>query len=166
MTPVRKVAVGLVFLTVSLLLVAELIGIVPNEQRGYVEGRRILGESLAVQLSTALAAGDTDLVHLTLNTLVERDPDVISSSVVTQDGRAVLTAGPHASQWGRGDSGRSTSSQVLVPIFAGERRWGAVQIVFSDLPVSAIPYSAGVPLLPLILFITIVGFAAFLWFIC
>ncbi len=39
-TPTRKVSFGLVMLTVSLLLLGDLIGVVPNEDRGRLEGRQ------------------------------------------------------------------------------------------------------------------------------
>jgi len=164
-SPVGKVVFGLVMLTVSLVLAAEWIGIVPNEQRGFVEGRRILGESLAVQLSGALAVGQTELVDQTLSVLVERDENIISAGIIRQDGYRLIIAGPHGDEWSDHRSNRSTPTHVTIPIFDGERRWGALQIVFTKVAASSIPFDFGIPLLPLILFLMLAGFVAFRWFI-
>jgi hypothetical protein len=56
-TPTRKVSFGLVMLTVSLLLLGDLIGVMPNEDRGLLEGRKKFCESLAVQFSMANDVG-------------------------------------------------------------------------------------------------------------
>ena len=164
-TPVRKVTFGIVMVTVSLLLLAELMGLVPSEHRGFLEGRKMLCESFAVQFSIALGKRDLALVRATLDNLIERDGDILSAAVVTNNGRQLLKSGDHAMHWYDVPLGQSSVTHVQVPIFEGGKRWGSIQVAFDELPTSSIPFSFGYPLLPLIVFMTIVGFIAYLLFI-
>ena len=68
-TPITKVSFGLVMITVSILMFGELIGIVPNEDRGLLEGRKKFCESLAVQFSLAATRGEVELISATLDTI-------------------------------------------------------------------------------------------------
>ena len=107
-TPTRKVSFGLVMLTISLLLLGDLIGVVPNEDQGRLEGRKQFCESLAVQFSLAVNRAETDLIYAT-------------------------ESGDHAANWIEIPLGKSTSTHVQVPIFQGKRRWGTVEVTFREL---------------------------------
>jgi len=164
-TPTRKVSFGVVMLTVSLLLLGDLIGVVPNEDRGLLEGRKKFCESLAVQFSMAVNSGETDLIHATLDALVEREEDVISAAIRTANGRVLAESGDHAANWVDIPLGKSTSTHVQVPVFNGKRHWGTVQVAFRELQGSGLLLGISHSLFPLIIFFAIPGFAAYLFFI-
>jgi PAS domain S-box-containing protein len=164
-TPTRKVSFGVVMLTVSLLLLGDLIGVVPNEDRGLLEGRKKFCESLAIQFSMAVNRGETALIRATLDTLVAREADVVSAAIRTANGRVLAESGDHAANWADIPLGKSTPTHVQVPVFQGKRRWGTVEITFRDLQGSGLLLGISHSLFPLILFFAIPGFAAYLFFI-
>lgn len=165
LTPTRKVSFGLVMLTVSLLLFGDLLGVVPNEDRGLLEGRKKFCKSLAIQFSMAVNSGETSLIHATLDALVAREEDVISAAVRTANGRVLAESGDHAANWVDIPSGKSTSTHVQVPVFHGTRRWGTVEVTFSDLQGSGLLLGISHSLFPLIIFFAVVGSVAYLFFI-
>jgi len=165
LTPTRKVSFGLVMLTVSLLLLGDLIGVVPNEDRGLLDGRKKFCESLAIQFSMVVNSGETRLIHATLDALVAREEDVISAAIRTTNGRVLAESGDHAANWVDIPLGKSTSTHVQVPVFQGERRWGTVEVAFRDLQGSGLLLGISHSLFPLILFFAVVGSAAYLFFI-
>ena len=85
--PATKVTLGLVLMTTSLLLIGDLLGFVPNEARGLLEGRKRFCEALAVQLSTIATRRDTELLKTTLGSLVGRNEDILSAGFRTVGGR-------------------------------------------------------------------------------
>ncbi len=164
-TPVRKVVFALVMLTISILLCGELIGVVPSEFRGFLEGRKVLVESFAVQFSKALRQGDLELVRGTIEDLASRDNTILSAAINTNDGRQLLQAEDHLMHWQDIPADQSTTTHVQVPIFADGKLWGTVQVAFTELPKTSIPFSFGQPLLPLTVFMMIACFVNFLWFL-
>jgi diguanylate cyclase (GGDEF)-like protein/PAS domain S-box-containing protein len=163
--PTTKVSFGLVMLTVSLLLLGDLIGVVPNRDQGLLEGRKKFCESLAVQFSLAVNRGETDLIHATLDTLVAREDDVVSAAIRTANGRVLAASGDHVATWVDIPLGKSTSTHVQVPIFQGKRPWGTVEVTFRDLKGTGLLLGISYSLFPLIIFFAIVGFAAYRFFI-
>ncbi|MGR8919465.1 MAG: diguanylate cyclase domain-containing protein [Gammaproteobacteria bacterium] len=165
LTPVRKVSLGLVLIMVSVVLGAELLGLVPSEHRGFLEARKMLCESLAVQFSNALGRGNSTLVRKTLEELVERDESILSAAIVTVNDRTLLETLEHDRHWRDVVGDESTATRVQVPLFKGGSQWGTVQVAFEELPLSSVPYSFGQPLLPLVVFMTLAGFLLILWFV-
>ena len=164
-TPVWKVSFGLVVLTVSLVLVGDLVGLVPNSQKGLLEGRAKFCESLAVQFSLAFSRGDAELVEATLDTLVKREDEVISAAIRNAGGRVFAQAGDHKSNWVDIPLDKSTSTHVQVPIFDDSRRLGTVEVVFLRPQGAANTYGFGSSLLVLVVFLALTSFFSFLFFL-
>ena len=51
-SPVLRITIGLLLLTISLLLMGDLLGIVPNQKQSEIDARKIMAESLAIQISS------------------------------------------------------------------------------------------------------------------
>ena len=164
-TPTRKVSFGIVLLTISLILVGDMLGVVPNEDKGLMEGRKRFCESLAVQFSLAASRGDVDLIKGTLDALVSREGDVLSAAIRNSSNRILAEAGEHSTHWIDIAKDKSTPSHVQVPVFKDDRRWGTVEIAFK--PIGRVNSLLGISdaLLPLILFLALVGYFAYLFFI-
>ena len=94
-----KISLALALLTISILVAAELIGIVPDEARGLLEGRKKFSESLAVQVSAAATHSETKFIEKTLETIVHRNTDVLSAVLLNPDKRILASAGNHALHW-------------------------------------------------------------------
>jgi len=61
-TPVIRISLGLVSLTVSLLLLGKLIGFAPDRTKSVIESRKILAKALAIQFSSAAHRADFPLI--------------------------------------------------------------------------------------------------------
>jgi diguanylate cyclase (GGDEF)-like protein/PAS domain S-box-containing protein len=165
LTPVWNVSFGLVLLTVSLLLLGDLIGLVPDAQKGLLEGRGKFSESLAVQFSIAFSRGDSELIKATLDTMVARDDEILSAAIRNVGGRVFAQAGNHDKNWIDIPLDKSTATHVQVPIFNGNRRMGTVEVVFERPQGSANVFGFGPSLATMVVFLTLTCFFAFLFFL-
>ena len=84
-----RISIGLVGLTSVFLLTASLLGLVPDQQRAVLEGRKSLCEAIAVHCSLAANRGDVESIRVSMAAVVQRNADVLSASVRQADGRVV-----------------------------------------------------------------------------
>ncbi|MBI3898160.1 MAG: EAL domain-containing protein [Gammaproteobacteria bacterium] len=131
LSPTFRLTLSMALITVSLVLFADLAGFVPDARFAALEIRKRSCESLAVQLSIAVTRSDIDLVKQTLDVFATRNPDVLSAAIRRADGSIFSETPEHAKYWSPPDTDRSTLTHVLVPVFAGEQRWGAVEVSFA-----------------------------------
>ena len=78
LTPATRLSLGLVILTISLLLLAEGIGLAPDGKQQQLNSRSNLVEMLATQFSFAIQRGDGYLLRTYMNQAVELYPDLLS----------------------------------------------------------------------------------------
>ncbi len=164
-SPVWKVSFGLVLLTVSLLMIGDLIGVVPNTEKGLLEGRSKFCESLAVQFSLAFSRGDVELIKATLDALVEREDEVLSAALRNAGGRLFAQAGDHKHNWVDIPLDKSTATHVQVPIFHNSRRLGTVEVVFERPQLSANRFGFGASLVTMVAFLALTSFFSYLLFL-
>ncbi|MES9830036.1 MAG: diguanylate cyclase [Candidatus Thiodiazotropha sp.] len=161
-SPTIKITIGLVMLTLSILLLGRLIGFVPDEDKTALQARKQFCESLAVQVSSAASKNDLDILRTTLETVVERNGDVLSVSLSNNRGVSLI-AGDHERHWVDVPLDKSTSTHVRVPIMANRNRWGTLEVAFaplnreSDLPLGTLG--------GLLLFVALMGFVLYMIFI-
>jgi len=161
LTPAVRISFGLVSLTVSLLLLGQLLGLAPDRNKGVLESRKNLSEFVAVQFSAAAGRGDYPLIRETLRSMVERDNDIKSAAMRSIQGDLLAEAGEHLAHWTPSDDGRSTATHVQIPIFKGNNRWATVEISFAPLWVNNILSGFKNSYLSLILFVACTGFAGY-----
>jgi diguanylate cyclase (GGDEF)-like protein/PAS domain S-box-containing protein len=164
-SPTLRITLGLVLIMLSILLLGDMLGLVPDRTTAIMEGRKTLAESLAVQYSVAAQKRDTDSIKTSMRILVERNEDVLSAALRTTDGRLLAMAGDHSANWQELSDGQSSTTHAQVPIYRGNRKWGTVEVSFRPLHEA---HLLGLPLSPvvsMIMFVTIAGFVAFLFFI-
>ncbi len=163
--PVLTITVGLVLLTVSFLLAADLLGLTPDTRQAVLDGRKKVVESLAVQLSVAASHGDIVSIRETVKALVERNDDILSAALRKVDGRRLAVSGDHEANWRIDpDGNNSVPNQAIVPIFRGKERWGGVEVRFTPLYPEFLFGLELTPLVKLVLFIALVAFGGFLMF--
>ncbi len=163
-SPTFRISFGLVLLTVSAFLFADMLGLVPNRREVLLDARKTLCESLAVQYSSAVATNQYDAIGRSMESVVDRIGDVLSLRMVTADNATIAEAGDH-STWENVSKEKSVANQVVVPIFRGDRRWGSVQIRFDSISGSG---PLGLPwggIVETILFVGISGFFLYWMFI-
>ncbi len=165
-SPAVRVSFGLVMFTLSVLLIADLFGIVPKREVMMLDARKKICESLAVQLSVAASHSEFEFVKSTLEVFVERNEDVIAASMSKVDGIAIAEFGDFV-KYNENDfdgvKSKSTDAIVVVPVFAGAERWGSVNVEFTSI------YAAGMfsfltdSILGLLLFAAFGCFAGYLF---
>lgn len=128
----NHIALGQASLLATLVMAAAIFGLVPDRLSALREGRTALAEAMAVNGSTLITRGDVRRLEATLRTVVERNPALLSASVRRANGQPLVTVGEHELHWREGD-GRSSDSQVEVPLFSGGESWGRVELRFSPL---------------------------------
>ncbi len=128
-----RIAIGLVFLLVSVLSLAMSMGIVPSERTAIMAGRAKFCEAVAVNSSIFAERKDLKTLEAALRATLARDPDVLSAAVRGSDGRILLEIGPHQAAWGTLSGQAAVESYIYVPIFANQKQWGTMEIRFEPL---------------------------------
>lgn len=135
-SPAVRVSFGLVMFTLSVILIADLFGIVPKKEIIMLDARKKVSEVLAVQLSVAVSKSEFDIVKSSLEYFVERNSDVVAASMTTVDGAVLHKFGDFINFTDAVvDDGNieSTDKVVVVPVFSGQERWGSVNVEFNSL---------------------------------
>lgn len=156
LNPVFRISVGLLMLTISILLMGDWLGLVPNATEAQLENRRRFSESLAVQLSSLASTGDTHHIGTTLEAVVARNSDVLSARFRSGAGGTDIDAGVHEG---------APRDRVIVPIFQGDRQWGEVVVQFAPSDASWLPGFANNTFLALVVFVFGFGLMLFPMFL-
>jgi PAS domain S-box-containing protein len=155
------VSFGLAALVVSILLVAAVLGLIPDRVGALRDGRIALAESIAASTMTLLAVDQAGQIEDMLGLMVKRNPAMLSGGLRRTDGTLVMSVGDHAELWTLPDSELSTDSQLKVPIRADSERWGQLELSYRPLAETGLRGVFESPLLLLIAFLAVSGFAAF-----
>ena len=131
--PSIKVCFGLTSILISVFLITDLVGWAPNDQKYELDSRKKISESFAVLFSELAAQNDVKLIRKILSVAVERDDRMKSAGFRYTDGRLLFQIRNHENGWGSYQSNKSTSTHVVVPVFANGRQLGSVEIHFTPL---------------------------------
>lgn len=164
-SPLVRISFGLAMLTVSMLFVTDFLGLVPDTKSSEMQSRRIVAESLAVQLSNEITEKRVHIVEETLRSVVDRNESVLSGAVRLENGTVLAEYGGHKQNWKLRPEDKSTLTQVQVPIFNDQGRWGSVEISYADLVDKSkwLPFKSS--FLAVITFVALSGFIAYLIFL-
>jgi len=163
--PSARISFALVLITISMILIADLLGIFPNHAKYELENRKQFSESLAVVFSTMANEQALTKIRPVLAKIVDRQEDVLSAGFRYSTGKLLFSVGPHTENWAGHIEEKSTSTHVKVPIIRGNKILGTIELNYAPLSNED---SFGVfnnAIYKLILFISISGFCAFLFFI-
>ncbi len=162
--PAMRISLALSLLTACVLLGAEMLGFTPDEERQRLEARKQVSEALAIQLSMMDPARDFQRVEDLIRLVVHRNPEVLSTAIRRASGELLFQSPNHAQLWREFDSGRSTSSHVLVPLLDRGRLWGNVELRFEALEGESFVAFFDRAIFRMIGFVLIIGFFAYLAF--
>ncbi|MGZ5092596.1 MAG: response regulator [Burkholderiales bacterium] len=154
------IAVGLAALTASLVLIASVLEIFPDRDSAVRDGRAALAETLAASTTWLIANRDVAQLESMLNFVVRRNPDMLSAAVRNANGSLLVAVGAHEN-WIAMTKARSTDSQIQVPIMAGGKSWGQLELRYKPIALSAIAGLLRNPLLRFVAFIALAGFLVF-----
>ena len=125
-----RIAFSLVSVTVSLLLLASLLGFFPDRRSAVVDGRMRLCESLAINFSTMASHADVGTMQKSFQAVADRHPEILSMGVRRASGTLLLEINEHQHLWTLNAESKSTDSELIVPVFGGQDQlW-----VFTELP--------------------------------
>ena len=130
-TPAIRLSTALALLTVNLLIVANLIGLIPDTSKSALELRKGLSESLALQFAAAAENGEINTIRNTLRAMVARNEDIRSAAIRSTDGNLIALAGEHLANWKPPVDGKSTPTHVHVPVYRNDEKWATVEIRFA-----------------------------------
>lgn len=131
LSTITRVSLGLASLVVMALLTLDFIfGVIPNPVEQEKRVRQLLSETASVQIALMATRGDADGATMVLRETVKRQPSLKSAGLRTQAGTVVGSAGEHDTLWTGTHGARSSLTHVAVPIAAGGKPWGALELVF------------------------------------
>lgn len=138
LTPIFWMSLGLVSLTLSILLISDLmVGLIPDQAAQIFTYRQKYSEAMAVQYSLLAQREDDQAIQQALDLLVERNADIQSVALVLESGEIMAQAGPHGALWNQPSGDPSTPDHIQVPIFNGDLQWGTLQLRFPPLDTGA-----------------------------
>ncbi len=156
-----RITVGLAFLSVTILLCAQMIGLVPNREDAVLEGRASLCETIAIHCSALATRNDVRSMKSSLEVMVGRYPDMVFAGVRRPDGPFVVEVGNRSDL--RDDAVQAGSSDALmvVPITQGADSWGTVEIGFRPLIANGISGFLNRGIVKLSLFVVLASLAIY-----
>ena len=155
------IALGQTALLASLLLVALYVGLIPDRLSAIRQGRAALAEAIAVNSSAFISQSDIRRLEANLQLVVQRNDALRSAAVRRTSGEVIVTINDHSDHWQEMPSGYSTDSQLQVPIWTKEEKWGQVELHFQSLTPSGWIGFIYNPRLLLIVFMALSSFVTF-----
>jgi PAS domain S-box-containing protein len=157
-------ALGLSSLTVTLVLAAGLLGLLPDTDEAERRHRAALAETVALAASLALDDTQPELAQATLDYLRQRHPVLLSLGMRRADGPLLAATAGHAAAPTAG-APPPTDQWVSVPVYRADQRWGEVELAMK--PVRAPGWRGWLASTELRLgaFMGCLGFVAFLLYL-
>ena len=162
-----RIVIGQICLLVSMLLLAASLGLVPDRQGAILEGRGALCEAIAVHGSMLVSQSEIARLETILEAVVRHNRDMFSALLRRDDGQVVARVGEQAADLqSPGDAQEvATGSRVDVPIWAGDRRWGTMEVRFRPLFQVGVLGFLQAPRLRLIIFVASTCFLLYLLYL-
>jgi diguanylate cyclase (GGDEF)-like protein/PAS domain S-box-containing protein len=160
-----RLSLSLVVMTISILLGADMIGLIPKGTEAVLAERERVCESLAVYCSVAAQKDDIESVLTAMQVMVKKNEDILSAAVRREDGTIMVGAGDHGAHWKGASADNSTPTHVRVPIFEGDSLWGTMEIVFQSIHRRGIIGIFANTFFQLIGFVILVGFVTYSFFL-
>lgn len=164
-TPAVRLSLGLVVLTVSILILAQALGLTPGAERQQLDVRKRLTETLASQVGVAIMRGDEILLQYLLESTVERNPEIESAGVRRNDGIIVSQTKLHPKKWVGAKPYESTPTHVRFPIMINGAKRAEFEITFEPLMSDHHPIFGVPSFILLVIFVSLSGFVGFWYYI-
>ena len=133
LNPKARITMGLVGVMTSLVMLAFFLNIVPDRNSAVREGRAALAESIAVYSTALVKTAKSQRLKDDFNLLAERNKNLLSLALRHKSGNLLVSTGDHNDRWEEMIGEYSKDSQVRVPIWAGEQKWGQLELRFEPL---------------------------------
>lgn len=161
LTPAIRLSVGLVVLTLSLLILAQAIGLTPGTSHQQLESRKQLAETLASQVTLAITRGDEALLKNLLDAAVQRNPDMLSAAVRRTSGELFIATPNHANHWKGANEQLSTATHIHFPVLINGVQRASFEISMKPLSSDKHPVLGLPTFVLLLIFVSVSGFMGF-----
>ena len=162
LTPLIRIALGLVALTCSILILIDMLGIVPTPRDQLLESRIRFCEALGAQATAALSKGDMAQIRAVLSTAVARNDDLISAALRDRRGRLLISKGEHDRLWDPPAEAGSSATHIRIPMLRDGRAWAILEMRFTgDGPEGYLASLWRRPALRLLLSVAVFGFIGY-----
>ena len=165
-SPALRISFGLVMFTLSVILIADLFGIIPKKELITLDARKKICEVLAVQLSVAVSRTEFAIVNTSLELFVDRNDDVLGASMSRTDGSVITKFGEFINYNESSlvaEEEQSTDNIVVVPIFSGAERWGSVNVEFDSVYAGGVFSVLTESILGILLFVALGCFVGYMF---
>ena len=128
-----RIAVGLASITLSAILTAGLLGLIPDSNRAIMEGRSRLCETMAISFTLLTNPNDYERIRVGLEAVVDRDPHLQTAAVRRVGGELLARAGNHEQLWNNAATKDLPGAQMFVPIMVDGEPWGSLEFCFEPI---------------------------------
>lgn len=158
LSPVIIISLSMVVLTLGILIVARLIGYMPNENDERLHSRIQLSETLAIQLSVLAQNDDFETIHDVINRVVEQNKQMKSAALRASDGKVRVSAGAHPQE---PISITSSAEFMIMPLYDDDEMLYQVETHFEQLNTNYFNGLLGKSFIHLLVFVTLTGFLVY-----
>jgi diguanylate cyclase (GGDEF)-like protein/PAS domain S-box-containing protein len=134
LSPTLRISMGLVSMLMGLLMILDLVlEVLPNQRAMTMSVREQVSVHLAVQVRKSLNENQhASKLQDTLGELVDQSIDIVSMAVRREGGVIYAASALHAKKWEAPPLGASTLNAIVVPLNAGDHRWGQLEVQFKS----------------------------------
>lgn len=132
-SPALRISFGMVLITISILLVSNMFGLLPDQSVLEMSARKIVVESLAVQSTLAAQENKYHALQENLESIVLMQPDVLSFGMRSLNGEYLVQTSDHKHQWVPQPEITSSATHWQVPIYQKNRHVATLEISFVPL---------------------------------
>ena len=134
LSPTLRISMGLVSMLLGLLMILDLVlEVLPNQRAMTMSVREQVSVHLAVQVRKSLNENQSaGKLQENLVELVEQSNDIVSMAVRRDNGVVYAASALHAKKWEAPPLGASTLNSIVVPLNAGDHRWGQLEVQFNS----------------------------------
>ncbi len=156
-----RLAFGIVCVGVTLILGAHWLGLMPDATESSVRARKSLCESIAINAAAHVRKQQWVDLKRTLQTHVDRNPDILSVGIRSELGFLRVDTGHHAKLWPTLNNLNEQVDAVHIPITLNRRPWGKVEICFHRPYTSLVTQVMHHPLVRLLTFFIVCGLGSY-----
>ena len=160
-TPAIRLSVGLIVLVISILLLAQALGLTSGTEKQQFEIRKQIAETLAAQINLAVSRGDDGLIRDLMSTAIERNSDMRSAAIRKTDGEVLIETSNHEEYWKGAEAKVSTPTHMRFPLIINSVTRANTEITFTTLSSETHPLFHIPTFIVLIIFVAISGFVGF-----
>lgn len=120
-------------LVTTVLLTADLFGLIPDADKDKIRLRQSICESLLAQSCMAIQEQDYNQVRRLLQETVSQEQDVLSVAIRLTSDKIVASSGPHDKLWASDHEDDGAGRQCSVPILVNEETWGNLEVCFKPI---------------------------------